>query len=1201
MGSSCNGANSGSRVNFGSGNLFDTLEAVSVPGVEPSINLTFSYNSIESSAEALGPGWTHSYSMKFTKDSNYLYLKEEDGRLIVFWESIPGKYVPLDQFNRSGTTLRPLPDGSFRMIRKDGTAYDFNASGRLTRIVSRSGNTLTLGYTGTNLTTLTDAYGRQATLGYTGSLLTTVTDPGGRVTTMGYNNGYLSTVTDPAGRTTHYNYNGNGRLSSRIDPLNKTIFYAYDAATGRLMSATDNTTNNAASVDYYPNQNRAVFHQRNGYSKTVEYDPVLDLPLRVTQADNTVVQYGYDNTGRLLSVSGAGQYSLGLEYVGDTTYETDGLGQTSTYEYNAYKQLTRFVDPEGHETVYHYNTRGILDWMRNAAGETTYFEVNVDPKGKVTAVTDPMNRRMSVTYDTNGYPRTVTDNTGLTTNFIYDIVGNLRSVTDPSGITTQYTYDNVNRLTQILYNNGSTTAVTYDGNRATYTDANSHSMSVESTEGNKPRTVVDALNRATHYGYSYGGCSSCGPSGGDLLESVTNANGHAFRFEYDSMDRLEREIDPTDNQTVYGYHPEGTLGSRTDAKNRTTGYWYDPLGRLATVVNALNHVTEFEHRPSGFLDNVIDGKGYITQYSYDNTGRVTQVASWDSGATVYTYNPDGTLHTKTDGRGVTATYAYDSSARLTGVSFPDASENRSYTYDSISSSFGRGRLTGSTDSSGNTVYHYDSMGRVSSEVKTILGVMYTTAYAYDNVGNLTSMTYPSGRVVEYGYNQVDRPILVQSTRLGATTTLATGIAYDNVDHLQSMTLGNGIIEGRSYNAQERISSITALPALSLSFGYDAVGNIVELADNVTAAVSPALGTIGYSYLANRMDNVVEGSTTRTFGYDASGNTTWDGALEYVYNQDGRLKRVQSGSTTIGEYTYDGKGRRGIKTAGGQTRVFHYDRYDRLIEETDVSGDLLVDYVYLEDHPLAQVRPDGLTERSYYYHVDHLGTPKALTDSARQVVWKVPVDEFGNELAAGIRTVENNFRFPGQYYDQESGLHYNFFRDYDPKTGRYIEPDRVGLLGGVNLYTYVHSNPVNRKDYLGLMDLFFQVEGDWVRVLGAEGGFGLVLDTDNLGESGIFGTKAIAGGGNVGVAVGGGFVIRDIEGWSYNVDANFGAISVTASADDIGFNGLAFGLGPGKGLSVSAAKTSTYSVNDAIQYLKELWNKINGRSKQSKCR
>jgi hypothetical protein len=133
-------------------------------------------------------------------------------------------------------------------------------------------------------------------------------------------------------------------------------------------------------------------------------------------------------------------------------------------------------------------------------------------------------------------------------------------------------------------------------------------------------------------------------------------------------------------------------------------------------------------------------------------------------------------------------------------------------------------------------------------------------------------------------------------------------------------------------------------------------------------------------------------------------------------------------------------------------------------------------------------------------------------------------------------------------------------------------------------------------------LFVQVEGDLVAIFGGEGGFGLVIDTDNLGESGVFGTAGVAAGVNVGIALSGGFAVREIEGWSFNVDANLGAVSPVVSFDEAGFNGVAMGIGPGKGLSVSFTKTWSYTVNDAIRDIKNLLKKTRDKFQKSKpCR
>jgi RHS repeat-associated protein len=168
------------------------------------------------------------------------------------------------------------------------------------------------------------------------------------------------------------------------------------------------------------------------------------------------------------------------------------------------------------------------------------------------------------------------------------------------------------------------------------------------------------------------------------------------------------------------------------------------------------------------------------------------------------------------------------------------------------------------------------------------------------------------------------------------------------------------------------------------------------------------------------------------------------------------------SNEVATYTYNGAGQRIKKVAGGATRIFHYDLWGHLIAETNQSGQMLAEYIYLRDQLLAMIKPG---EAVYYFHNDHLGTPQVLTDESQTVVWKATYAPFG-QANITVGTVENNFRFPGQYYDQETGLHYNYFRYYDPTTGRYVTPDPIGLEGGINLFTYVANNPVNWIDPFG---------------------------------------------------------------------------------------------------------------------------------------
>jgi RHS repeat-associated protein len=112
-------------------------------------------------------------------------------------------------------------------------------------------------------------------------------------------------------------------------------------------------------------------------------------------------------------------------------------------------------------------------------------------------------------------------------------------------------------------------------------------------------------------------------------------------------------------------------------------------------------------------------------------------------------------------------------------------------------------------------------------------------------------------------------------------------------------------------------------------------------------------------------------------------------------------------------------------------------------------------------PLALMAPSGI----YYYYADHLGTPQSLTGSDQAVVWQAHHDLFGR-ASVTTQAVVNNLRFPGQYFDAETGLHYNYFRDYDPSIGRYIESDPIGLEGGLNTYLYAAANPFRFTDPTG---------------------------------------------------------------------------------------------------------------------------------------
>ncbi|MCP4493984.1 MAG: hypothetical protein GY820_42785, partial [Gammaproteobacteria bacterium] len=163
------------------------------------------------------------------------------------------------------------------------------------------------------------------------------------------------------------------------------------------------------------------------------------------------------------------------------------------------------------------------------------------------------------------------------------------------------------------------------------------------------------------------------------------------------------------------------------------------------------------------------------------------------------------------------------------------------------------------------------------------------------------------------------------------------------------------------------------------------------------------------------------------------------------------------------YTYNAQGQRAIKTTPTSTTYYDYDLDGALIGEYDETGQAIKEYVHVNGEPVAQLETSGIT----YLHTDHLATPRKATNEAGDVVWEWDSEAFGNEVPMSYDGTEVNLRFPGQVYDVETGLYYNYFRYYDSGTGRYITSDPIGLNGGLNTFAYVNGNPIGNIDPFGL--------------------------------------------------------------------------------------------------------------------------------------
>jgi len=372
------------------------------------------------------------------------------------------------------------------------------------------------------------------------------------------------------------------------------------------------------------------------------------------------------------------------------------------------------------------------------------------------------------------------------------------------------------------------------------------------------------------------------------------------------------------------------------------------------------------------------------------------------------------------------------------------------------------------------------------------------SFSRDNDGKLDQITYPSGTVVDYAYDAAGRLSSIDVTK-GTTTTVVNNITYEPFGPAISWDYGNGLTADLPVDSDYRIESVTHGTMMDVGYLYDDADNILDFDDLLSpydesfvyddlSRLTDADGDYGiwtfqydatgnrtyatqgllsdtYSYVpgSNRLSTIV-GDHPASYTYDANGNVIHDGTYDYFYGDDNRLYRIDDVGGTIATYTHNAHGER-VKKDTGTVTYYHYDMSGRLLAELDGSGNTVREYVYLEDRPVAFL--DGST--IYYIHGDHLGTPHVVTNGAQTVVWQARYKPFG-EANVVVNTVDFNLRYPGQYFDAEIGLHYNYFRDYDPAIGRYLQSDPIGLAGGINTYAYANNNPLRFTDPDGLISI-----------------------------------------------------------------------------------------------------------------------------------
>jgi RHS repeat-associated protein len=475
--------------------------------------------------------------------------------------------------------------------------------------------------------------------------------------------------------------------------------------------------------------------------------------------------------------------------------------------------------------------------------------------------------------------------------------------------------------------------------------------------------------------------------------------------------------------------------------------------------------------------------------------------------------------------------------RLTKVVYSKTgatSRTITYTYDQTGTGYanGVGRLTSTATPEGSGRYTYDSEGRLASARQVVnlatganaAAVTRTVGYEYDTAGRLSSLTYPSGRVVTMTYTdgQVSG-IALKANATAAAVPIISGVQWepfggvkgwqwnllngttaslqahervrDTYGRLVRYRLG-ATIRDITYDEAGRITKYThhdattaaAVPGQDQTFSYDELDRLVSVSAGGSSwalaydangnRTSVVLNGTSSSYTTAASSNQLTATTnpTRGFTLDAAGNTlarSTTNPYTAAYSLENRLETMTVG-TAITSYSYDALGQRTRKHTGtaASTTIFAYDQEGQLLGEYSATGAAVSEYVWFNNEPIAVFTPNGTSAPNVFnIHSDHLGTPRVILNKANQSRWSWMAEPFGTTAAntnpQGLGNFTFNLRMPGQYADSETGLFYNYFRDYDAGTGRYTQSDPIGRNGGVNTYGYVGANPASWIDPRGL--------------------------------------------------------------------------------------------------------------------------------------
>lgn len=1025
------------------------------------------------------------------EDEGVTMLRMEDGRAVPFPAIAPGG----EFYMRSErTTLRRTAKGyeaynhdtllTYRFDMRDGRAW------RLTHIENPDGLRVRLHFADGKLTGLTDPAGRR---------VQATTDGKGRITELSFGTekgneplvsytydeeGNMTGITDALGKTTRMTYSGH-LMTEKTDRNGDTYYWEYDGKR-RCVHTYGRDGMMEGRIEYHPEKGYNLVTDSTGGTTTYRYTPEQLVtaeidplgnetrhsytdymePYRTTDPEGGVTGYSYDGEGKLTGI----------------TYP-DGSGEMFVHDNEG--RLIIHIDCEGNKTVRLYDRERphLVTGFIDAAGEVT--ELAYDAHGLPVTVSKGK-RRSELSYDREMNLEAWHEDGRKLGGWKHDARGRMTERTFPGYRTEFYHYDALDRLRRIDARDGNVIHLDYD--------------SYDS--------ITEARDARRHVRMGYNSVGSM---------TWREEAGHRVSFNYDGMDRLTEVVNEAGAGYLFGRDLAGNITSERDyggigrtyhrdgcgrvtridrPGGRSTTYTYDTMGRVTTAVYHDGTREEYGYDRNGLMVSADNTEARI-RLERDPMGRVVCEKAGLPGGDTFTqvmsveseYNIYGERTRVRSSLGADMRLSYDSPGLVGGIKAeverpePDkASAEEGNTgkknIQSWESSILRddaGRETERFATGGIRITtDYDDMGLVRSR-HVHSGERHTgwRSYRWDVGARLMSMrSNLSPEPVIFDYDGMCN--LVRADYSMHESIFRTP---DKVGNLYRSESGRD----RTYDGGGRLTSDG-----EFHYRYDCEGNLVHRSRrNLSDMNSGSAGRIrkGLFGLFSSQENGEGGSTGSKDPLFAD----WQpGDTCYEWLASGMLAGVKTPEGKTVSFGYDALGRRVSKTVDGSVRRFGWDGnvvlHEWDIEEagrpkliTDGSGreeyedtekpENLVTWIYDRTSftPVAKVT-DG--ERYTIVH-DYLGTPTQAYDSRGNLVWEMLLDVYGEvKECHGDRTLVP-FLYQGQYEDIETGLYYNRFRYYDPKTGNYISQDPIGLAGGnPTLYGYVFD-PNTQIDPFGL--------------------------------------------------------------------------------------------------------------------------------------